>query len=371
VGTRGIPDVQGGVERHCAELYPRLVDLGAEVVVFGREGYCESGEYRGVTVRALPAPRGKGVEALLHTRLAIQAAAGQGFDIIHVHSVGPALLVPYARRVSPRSAVVFTLHAPDYEQRKWGRFARWLLKTGERRGVRGADAVISVSAWLAERAAAEYGVEPVVIPNGPGENPFVSAEDDAATLGRFGLEPGDYVLFVGRLIPDKRVEDLFAACALLPGMPRVAVVGGSSDAPAYEAELAARAPAGTVFTGALHGSELGALYRGARCMVLPSAVEGLPVTLVEAMSAGVPVVASDIAANVEVLGADAAAVTYPVGDVRALADVLGRVLSDGELRSCLVADGRARAEEVFGWERIAEDTYALLERVYAEKPRGV
>jgi glycosyltransferase involved in cell wall biosynthesis len=329
-------------------------------------------EHRGVRVVPLPSPTGKGVEAFAHTAAAIRAARGM-CDVLHVHSIGPSSLVPYARTLGHKR-VVCTIHAFDYQQRKWGAGARALLRTGERFAVRRADATIAVAEWMADDLARRFGEAADgihVIPNGPGLLEANAAEG-RGVLGELGLEDVRYALFVGRLIPDKRVEDFLEAVseANSPGAAGglvPVIVGDSSDTPEYAAFLRGVAPEGTIFAGYRYGPELAALYEGASVFVLPSQVEGLPIALLEAMSRGVPVVASDIEANLEVLGGSDTGLNVPVGDVPALAEAIRSLSADGERRAATILAAKRRVTSTYSWPRIADATVGVYQRVLSPR----
>ncbi|MGB4592313.1 MAG: glycosyltransferase family 4 protein [Coriobacteriia bacterium] len=351
IGSRGIPDVHGGVEYHCEELYPRLAALGFDITVFAREPYV-TGEYdyRGVHVVTLPAVKRKSFETITHSARAAYEAARGDFDICHFHSVGPAATILIARMFGARN-IVFTMHGPDYEQRKWGKNAQRFLRFGESVGARRADAVISVSEHLQHRLEDKYGRTVHPIPNAPRETQPTPPGDLLAGLGLAG---GDYALYVGRLVPDKRVEDLIEAMAIArPSMP-VVIAGHSSHAWEYGAQLRGLGADQVLFTGWVDWAQTQELFSNAAVFVLPSAVEGLPLSLLEGMAHGVPCIASDIPANLEVLGDPPAGLSYPVGDVTALAAALDRVLDDPELAAHIAEDGKRRVDGTYNWDRIAQ-----------------
>lgn len=323
LGLRGFPRVAGGVEAHCENLYPLLAKLGCSVEVVVRSPYvpAETTSWRGVTLTRLWSPRRTGLETLLHTLLGVFYAAWRRPDVLHIHSIGPALFTPLARLLGLR--VVLTHHAPDYRQQKWGRVGRWLLKTGERLGLRFADEVISVSRHGAQDLMRLYGREATVVPNGV---PAFPARAIDPVLRELGLTPGHYVLHVGRAIPDKRQDDLIRAYGKAPldGW-KLVLVGDTSGKDEYSRrvrELAAADPR-VVLAGFRSGGALQSLFTNAGCFALPSAIEGLPIAMLEALGAGCPVVASDIPANHEV---ELPGCCYvPVGDCDALAAALAAV----------------------------------------------
>lgn len=358
VGARGIPDVHGGVERHCEELYPRIVAAGYEVNLYARQPYVrEARTYGGVSVQPVWAPAGKGVEAFAHTAMSMRRALQDDCDVLHIHSVGPCSLIPYARYVGHKR-IVATLHAPDYRQQKWGYLTQMLLQFGERKAATKADAVVSVSEWYGSLLAEKYGVSTVVIPNGPG---LVGSTPRRPSpyLQSLGIEPG-YVLFVGRLVPDKRVEDLVAACGAA-GVSLV-VAGDSSDTDGYVQWLRESSGPHVSFVGYAYGQDLVDLYSNASVFVLPSAVEGLSISAIEAMSFAVPVILSDIPANREVAQGGIAGLLYPCGDIHMLEKAI-RTIQDQSIRSEIVAAGIKRVHDAYEWNSIAERTIDVYKSV--------
>ena len=198
VGTRGFPGVQGGVETHCEELYPRLVRQGCDAVVFRRTPYLPADapdSYRGVRFRDLWCPRSKRLESIFHTTLSVVLAALERPDVLHIHAVGPALCTPLARLLGLR--VVVTSQGADYRRPKWGPVARWVMRLGEKWAGRYAHKTIVVGEHIRRRMKEEYGTEAEVIPNGV-RIPDRPIGDDL--LEQWGLEPGKYVFALGGMI---------------------------------------------------------------------------------------------------------------------------------------------------------------------------
>lgn len=156
-GTRGIPDIMGGVETHCEELFPRIVKRGFDVTVIRRTNYVKDDltEWKGVKLVNIDSPKKKSFEAIIHTFRAINEARRIGTDIMHVHAIGPALLVPYAKMLGMK--VVFTHHGLDYDRDKWGFAAKAMLKLGERMGCMFADEVIVISDVIRKLIKRKYG----------------------------------------------------------------------------------------------------------------------------------------------------------------------------------------------------------------------
>ena len=324
-GTRGIPNIMGGVETHCEELCPRLAAMGIDVTVVRRKSYANDSltEWKGVKIKDIPAPKKKAFEAIVHTLRAVDYAARHHADIIHINAIGPALAVPYAKLRGLK--VVFTHHGPDYDREKWGRLAKFMLRLGERNGVRYADDVIVISDVIRNIVKEKYGrTERVhLIYNGVPE-PEVC--DYPEYFSELGIEPGKYVLGMCRFVPEKRLHDLVEAFKGIEGY-KLVLAGDTDFEDDYSRGLKADATgAGAVLTGFVRGRKLHSLLSHAACYVLPSSHEGLPIALLEAMSYGRKVLVSDIPANLEVgLGPDC---YFHCGDVADLNSKLKARLAD-------------------------------------------
>lgn len=359
LGLRGIPDVQGGVETHAQHLYPRLVRLGCNVVVLGRSTYIRSGVVQGVRVVALVSPRGIGLEAFVHTFVGVLWAAVCRPDVLHVHAIGPGVMVPLARLLGLR--VVFTHHGQDYLREKWGRTAKWVLKLGEFAAVRWANSTIVVSTEIQSTIERIYGVKTTVIPNGV---QLPRPVETVVTLKELGLSPRRYILTVGRLVPEKRHLDLLAAYRYLRDAGwaigwNLVIVGAADHGSNYAQRIQAAISEtdGVVLAGFRSGTPLAELYANAGIFCLPSSHEGLPISMLEALSYGLPVVASDIGPNRAVgLGVDS---HYPLGDIGGLADTLLKTMRRGIVTAeCLKRTDFVRRH--FDWDTVASATWDLV-----------
>lgn len=328
-GTRGIPNVMGGVETHCEELFPRIAEKGEDVTVIRRSNYVSDGmtEWKGVRLVTLPSPKKKSFEAIIHTFRAINKAKKLGADILHIHAIGPALLVPYAKMRGMN--VVFTHHGPDYDRDKWGFAAKTILKLGEIMGCMFADEVIVISDVIKNLIARKYGrTEHVhLIYNGV---PRPDICDYPKYFEELGIEKGKYILGMCRFVPEKNLHHLVEAFASLMrkenlGM-KLVLAGDTDFEDGYSRGLKEMARKNdVVLTGFIKGRKLHSLLTNCRCYCLPSSHEGLPIALLEAMSYKVPVVVSDIPANMEVgLPKEN---YFPCGDVKVLAEKLHEVMS--------------------------------------------
>lgn len=368
LGLRGVIDVQGGIETHARRLYPLLARLGCDVEIVQRSAYFprerRRREWRGLKLTYLWSTRLRIVEPAVHTLLGVLYAAIKRPDVLHLHAVGPALLAPLARLLGLR--VVVTHHAADYEREKWGPFAKALLRAGERLGVGFANRPIVVSPILKQLVETRYRVGATLIPNGA---PLATPRRTRQTLRRFDLRPGRYVLCVARLDPVKRQHDLIASfrAARMPPGWKLALVGDIRYDDRYCRRLldeAARDPR-IVLTGYQSGAALHELYSHAGVFVLPSALEGHPIALLEAAVFELPVLASAIPANLALPLPKSC--FFPVGDTRALAVKLEETTgaatprAAGERRAVHLA---VRAE--YSWRKAAE----LTSSVYRYVARG-
>jgi glycosyltransferase involved in cell wall biosynthesis len=372
LGSRGIPARYSGVERHVEELGARLVERGHDVVVFCNNAQVDdrSPTYRGMALRHLPAVPTKHLETISSTALAT-ASAMVGFDVVHYHALGPGLLAPAPRWLS-RAAVVQTVHGRDGHRAKWGTGARLVLGLAERMSARVPDATIVVSSTLAGDYRRAYGTEPDVIPNGVTAPEPVGPE---VVAERFGLAPGGYVLFVGRLVPEKAADLLVRAFAHVETDLRLVVAGGSAHTDGYVQHLRRLAALDdrVVLTGPVYDEACQALLRHATVFVSPSELEaGAPLTLLEAAMHGTPVLVSDIAAQREGVPVDGPGQRlFTAGDEADLAAALARVLADVEGERAGAESMRRRLSGLHDWEAVTSATEAVYRRVAGRTRRAV
>lgn len=362
VGTRGFPDVQGGVEMHCENLYPRLAKIGCDVTVFTRKPYVDTNikNYDDVKLVSIDCPKIKSLEAIAHTFKGIRSAKALLPDVLHVHAVGPSLLIPFARMQGMK--VVMTNHGPDYKRKKWGFIARAALRLGEAFGSIFANEIICISQNIADDIAKKYHRKPHVIPNGV-KIPEVIGSDEA--LKKYGLYSGKYILAVGRFVPEKGFGDLIDAfkAASLDGW-KLVIAGAADHATKYSREFEDKAKNSkdVILTGFLSGKPLQELYSNSGFFVLPSYYEGLPIVLLEAMSYGLMCVASDIPANRAV--SLPSGNYFPSGDITKLSEKLRQFSSKAFSRD--EADAQVeRLRKQYDWGDIAVHTLEVYKKVLA------
>lgn len=300
-GTRGIPNIMGGVETHCEELFPRLVELGYDVTVIRRSSYAHDhlSHWKDVKLIDIDAPRSKSFEAIIHTWRAIWRARKLKAQIIHIHACGPALLTPFARMLGMK--VVFTHHGQDYDRVKWGWAAKLMLRLGEAMGCIFANRVIVISQGIRDMVNRKFNISRKMhlIYNGV---PMAEAINEPGYFRHLGIEPGKYILAMCRFAPEKNLHHLIQAFSKIDARGYKLVIAGDSDfEDSYSIRLKKMAKDNNVIlTGFIKGRRLHALLNHCRCYVLPSSHEGLPIALLEAMSYGSPIIVSDIPANLEV-----------------------------------------------------------------------
>jgi len=358
-GFRGFPDVQGGIETHVENLAPKLVELGHRVTACVRSPYVDpqrGKEWKGVRLLRLWTVRNTYFETLLHSLICALVAGFRRPEVVHIQGIGPALVAPVLRILGLR--VIVTHHGEDYNREKWGWAARTVLRLGEVLGMRFAHKRIAISRSIEKLIAAKYGKACEVIPNGVVFPDVPSAKDRVVELG---LEPGRYVLTVGRLVPEKRQMDLLRAFrdANLSGW-KLAIVGRIDHKNKYADLLASEASVAenVVMAGFQSGEALRQLYAHSGLFVLPSSHEGLPIVLLEALSYGVPVLVSDISPNLEVVS-DPARI-FQMGN---LAELTARMSALVDLKPDATEREAARREcaRRYDWNEIADRTSAAYD----------
>lgn len=295
MGIRGFPHVQGGVESHCQSILP---NLNVTCRVYRRRPYVPENDacsYQNIRFVDLPSTRIKGVEALLHSFLATLHILLHPAKVVNVHNIGPGLFIPLLRLRGIK--VVLTYHSSNYRHKhKWGPVSRLLLKLCEMVATRCASRIIFVNPSMMSQFGASVRKKSIFIPNGISA---VSPSKSDNLVRELGLEPKKYALGVGRLSPEKGFELLMEASTQIPEGFKVVIAGDCDNKQnGYKHKLISMNTSGkVVFTGYVTGEMLRQLYSNAALFVLPSYDEGLSIALLEAMAAGLDIVASDIRPN--------------------------------------------------------------------------
>lgn len=364
IGQKGYPPIHGGIEKHVAELAARLGQHGISLDIYSRPHYSDrrgATELDGVTVRRLPSIPTKHFDAITHTALATIDVLGRPADIVHYHALGPALLAGVPRWLARKRTVV-TVHGLDWQRDKWGSVATGVLRLGEAASVRFPHRTIVVSRALREYYRQHQRRDTVYIPNGIS----VPVQRPPRLIREAGLE-GPYLLFVGRLVPEKGCHLLLEAYGRLPAalrqQYRLAIAGDAGFTPGYAERLRAMAAPEVHFFGYVHGEILDELYSNTDLLVLPSTLEGLSITLLEGMSYGRCCLVSDIPPNREAAGSWA--VTFRSGDAADLEQQLQRILGQPDRRRELGEGACRHVLEHYSWDRVSAETAAVYRDVMA------
>ena len=356
LGTRGVPASYSGFETCVEQVGRRLVERGHEVVVYCRSGHYpqeKPSEYLGMKLWYLPAVRLKHLETLSHTGLSTIRLPRT--TAIVCMGVGNA---PVIRSLEFRGRrAVFNVDGADWQRDKWGRFASWYLRTSERLAARGKSIVLADADAVRRYYSKVYGRETEVVPYGADP----PADRGTQTLAKWGLTPGHYLLWVGRLVPENAPHDYLEGVRLAGVDAPAVVVGDAPYAERYKDTLRSLKPTQTVFTGYQFGPAYQQLTANAGVFVLAATVGGTHPVLVEQMAAGNAILARETESNREVLGDAGLYWKTP----EELAELLKTVWPDGPRRRQLGDAARARAEARYSWEKVTSQYLELCERTLA------
>ena len=363
LGHKRIPSREGGIEIVVEELATRMAKKGHLVTCYNRKGHHVSGEafdgekkkeYKGVRIKEVWTVKKRGLAAMTASfAAAIKAAFGK-YDVVHFHAEGPCAMMWLPKLFKKRC--IATIHGLDHKRAKWGRFASWYIRSGEKCAVRRADAIIVLSEGVKQYFKDVHARETVYIPNGVVRPKKIGAAEIKKT---FQLEKDGYVLYLGRLVPEKGLQYLIQAYKGLKTDKKLVIAGGSSDTQAFESEMRALAAGDEriVFTGFVQGRMLEELYSNAYVYVLPSDLEGMPLSLLEAMSYGNCCLTSDIPECADVTGEYG--VTFARGDVEKLREKL-QWLCESPL---VVEEYKKNAVDYicgkYSWDEVVEKTLEL------------
>ena len=350
-GTRGFPLVQGGVEKHCENLYPRIAKE-AEVIVYRRKPYIalsKNANYPGIRFVDLPSTRIKGFETVFHSFLSMLHILMQPAGIVHIHNIGPALFAPVFRLFGRK--VILTYHTANYEHEKWNSAGRALLKISEKIALKYANIIIFVNRYQMLKFPAHIAGKSCFIPNGV-EQPELSTS--TGYVEKWGLEDAKYLLAVGRITPEKGFDILINAFLSIETKYKLVIAGKTETEKNYFKQLTDLIDKQRViFTGYVYGEELSQLYTHAALFVMPSISEGFPLVLLEAMSYRLPLIVSDIPATR--LIALPPECYFTVGNVNALKEKLIFFLQGSKRVTYDLSP--------FDWDKIAEQTFSVIARV--------
>lgn len=368
VGQKTMPAIdssRGGVEVVVEEIATRMAEYGAEVTCFNRRG-CDNGglsEYKGVKLINVLTIRKKGLAAASSSFFASIKAAFGRFDVIHYHAEGPCAMMWIPKLFGKKC--VCTIHGLDHQRsEKWSRFARWYIRHGEKVAVKYADAIIVLTKAAQEYFQRTYGRKTVLIPNGV--NKQINDIGDDLIGEKFNLHKGEYILFLGRLVPEKGIQYLVDAYLKLKTDKKLVIAGDASDTDDFVQRLHEKTDGNSkiVYTGFINGKPKEQLYANAYVYVLPSDLEGMPLTLLEAMSFGNCCVVSSIKECTEVV--DDKAVVFKQSDAEDLREKLQELCDDEKKVEELKAESADYICRKYNWDNVVERTIKLYREVIGE-----
>jgi len=355
IGGRGLVSKYSGIEAYYEEIGKALTGMGHEVTVYCRNYFTPPlTQHHGMRVLRLPTIRSKHLETLVHTFLSTLHVLRQPCDIVHYHALGPALfsLIP---RLAGKKTVV-TVQGLDWQRQKWGRIASTVLQLGERAAVSLPTQTMVVSHELQKHYRSRHGVDTSYVPNG-GRLRERRVPDKILD---WGLAPGQYILFLGRFSPEKGCHLLVEAYERLNTDVKMVMAGAASYCPEYFRQLKAHTGDRIKMLDWVSGGVLDELLTNAMVFVLPSDMEGLSLALLDAMGAGLCVLASDVAENREAI--DDTGFTFRRGDTIDLADRLRFLIANPAVREAAGRAAKRRVRDHYQWPRIAKD----IEQIYLE-----
>lgn len=365
LGQKRIPSREGGVEIVVEELATRMVKLGHSVTCYNRKGkhvmnkelqVTQLKEYKGVKLETIPTIDKKGFAALTSSFFGSIKAAFSDADVVHFHAEGPCATLWIPKLFGKRC--IATIHGLDHQRAKWGRLASMYIMMGEKCAVKHADEIIVLSKNVQDYFKKTYNRETAFIPNGVNRPTIRKAK---IIKEKFELNKDEYILFLGRLVPEKGVHYLIQAFKQIKTNKKLVIAGGSSDTDEYMQELKklAQNNKNIIFTGFVQGEELDELYSNAYIYSLPSDLEGMPLSLLEAMSYGNCCLVSDIEECSTVV--EDKAQVFKKSDIKDLIDKLKELLENEELVKKYKSESADFICKKYSWDDVVQKTLYLYE----------
>lgn len=356
---------EGGIEIVVKELCTRMVKNGYTVTCYNRSGHHVSGaeydkktEYEGIKQKYVPTIEKKGLAAVSSSFFAALYSAFGKYNVVHIHAEGPAFFSWLPKLLGKR--VVVTVHGLDWQREKWkSGFGSKFIKQGEKNAVKYADEIIVLSKGVHDYFRNQYGRETRFIPNGVNRPEIRKAE---LITDKFGLTKDSYILFLGRLVPEKGIRYLIEAFENIKTEKKLVIAGGSSDTDSFMKELKelAKDDKRIIFTGFVQGQMLEELYSNAYIYTLPSDLEGMPLSLLEAMSYGNCCLVSDIQECTEVV--EDKALIFKKSNVQDLQNKLQKACNSTEKVMELKQQAADYICKKYNWDDVVEETLKLYRK---------
>ena len=366
-GQKRIPSREGGVEIVVEELCTRMVSQGHNVTCYNRGGHHVSGseydskrlkEYKGIKLKTVPTIEKKGLAAVSSSFFAALCCAFGRYDVVHIHAEGPAFFAWLPKLFGKK--VIVTIHGLDWQREKWkSGFGSKFIHQGEKNAVKYADEIIVLSKGVQDYFEKIYGRKTVFISNGVSDH---IERKPQIIKNKFGLDKDEYILFLGRLVPEKGIKYLIEAFKQVDTEKKLVIAGGSSDTSEFENEMKeiAKEDKRILFTGFVQGQELEELYSNAYVYALPSDLEGMPLSLLEAMSYGNCCLVSDIPECAEVV--EDKALIFKKADVKDLQSKLQDACDHSEKEDAHKKQAADFICSKYNWDEIVQATLKLYRR---------
>jgi glycosyltransferase involved in cell wall biosynthesis len=367
IGLRGIPSCYGGIEKHCEEIYSRLIKYGHKITLFVRSDYINP-EYtppRGIKLISIPTINSKHLATPIHSFLSLCVCLFDNYEIIHFHAQGPCIFAWMPKLFKPHTKLVFTCHGIDWQRNKWNFIASNIIKFGEILSAKLFNDHITVSDELDSYYRKKYNINPVKITNGSNIEPQKTA---SLIKNKYGLEEKSYILSIGRLVPEKAIHKLIEIFRQVKTDKKLVIAGGTAATDNYVQYLKelAKGDERIIFTGMVEGEMLREVYSNACLYLSASELEGLPLTLLEAMSYGIPALVSNIPPHIEMTGDEVFGYVFKSHDANIMKSKLEYILSlpDYELAE-MGEKGREKIRLFHNWEDVTkkhELVYKLIKK---------
>lgn len=368
IGHKRIPGRSGGVEVVVEELSSRMAEKGNEVVVYNR--HCSEEklkEYKGAKIVEVKTFKNSALNAMVYSFFATVRCIFKRYDVIHFHAEGPCAMIPIAKIFGKK--VVATIHGLDWQRNKWGGFASKYIMFGEKMAAKHADKVIVLSKNVQNYFKQTYGCDALLVPNGINR---VTPEDADIIVKKFGLEKDGYILFLARITPEKGLDYLIDAFKQLETDKKLVIAGSITPETEYVHSVLEKAKdcENIIFTDFVSGKTLAELFSNCFVYVLPSDIEGMPMSLLEAVGYDARVIVSDIPENTVCL--EGYGNSFLHGNVDSLKEILEHCLSNEELKQqdfkadCSIQQTqqkRAELKEKYDWDNITNQTLEIYKSI--------
>lgn len=366
IGHKRIPSRIGGIEIVVNELAVRMAQAGHDVYVYNRNcGEEKLSEYENIHIIEIPTSKKSSLNAIIYSFLAALHIIFHKYDVVHFHAEGPCSMIPLVKLFGKRT--VATIHGLDWQRAKWGGFATKYLKFGEKMAAKYSDELITLAPSMRKYFLDTYGRESSVVPNGIA--PIKKTEPNI--IKKYGIEKRDYILFLARITPEKGLDYLFEAFKKLDTDKKLIVAGGLEPSTPYIEEIKKKAAEDEriKLVGFVQGDEFAELFSNCYLYVLPSDIEGMPISLLEAVSCRARVLVSDIPENTDMLVGYGH--SFGKSDPESLFEKLSELVSNEAIYDCdfkadkTPDDVEKQLDELismYNWDEVTEKTIEIYKK---------